>query len=260
MSRLAWLTARPIAHRGYHDSAAGRIENTLSAVKAAVSHNFAIECDLQLSRDEKVVAFHDDTLERLTEASGRLDAMTLAELKSLRLRDTADRIPTLAELLDTVRGQVPLVLELKSQWNGDRRLEGNVARLLEDYRGEACVMSFDPASMRTMRSLAPSLPRGLVADRFAAGPDWGHLPAPRRFALRNLLAAATIAPSFISYGIADLPADAPLILRHFGLPLITWTVRNQAEWAKARRYADQITFEGFDPDGPAKDTASAAPE
>ena len=89
MSRLAWLTARPIAHRGYHDAAAGRVENTLSAAKAAVSHNFAIECDLQLSRDEKVVAFHDDTLERLTEASGRLDAMTLAELKSHQLRGTA---------------------------------------------------------------------------------------------------------------------------------------------------------------------------
>ena len=134
-----------------------------------------------------------------------------------------------------------------------------MARILDDYHGPACVMSFDPASMAAMRNLAPSIPRGLVADRFAAGPDWGHLSPLHRFALRNLFAVTTVGPSFVSYGIDDLPADAPLILRHFGLPLITWTVRNAAEWDKARRYADQITFEGFDPDAPAMSTASAAP-
>ncbi len=109
-------------------------------------------------------------------------------------------------------------------------------------------MSFDPASMAAMRRLAPNLPRGLVADHFDYGPDWGHLSSARRFALRNLLACSVVWPRFVSYGIKALPASAPMLLRHFGLPLITWTVRTQADWEKARLYTDQITFEGFDPE------------
>ncbi len=248
MSDLDWLTARPIAHRGYHDRAAGRIENTLPAAEAAVARNFAIECDLQPTADGAVVVFHDDELDRLTGANGPVSARTLAELRAIRLRDTDARIPTLEELLDLADGRVPLVIELKSRWDGDRRLEQAVAPILAGYSGPAVVMSFDPASMAAMRRLTPALPRGLVADHFDPGPDWGHLSPARRFALRHLLGAAAVWPRFVSYGIKALPASAPLILRHFGMPLITWTIRTPADREKARLYTDQITFEGFDPD------------
>src|SRR4051812_40814539 len=98
-----WLTARPIAHRGYHDRGAGRIENTLSAAEAAAARNFAIECDLQVTAEGEAIVFHDDTLDRLTEAAtGAVRARTLAELKAMPLRNTADRIPTLAELLAVI--------------------------------------------------------------------------------------------------------------------------------------------------------------
>jgi glycerophosphoryl diester phosphodiesterase len=108
-------------------------------------------------------------------------------------------------------------------------------------------MSFDPDSMAAMRRLLPRVPRGLIADRFAE-PDWDPLPPLRRFALRHLLGTAAVTPAFISYGVHDLPAPAPSILRAFGMPIITWTVRTVEDRAKAMRYADQITFEGFDPD------------
>ncbi len=248
MSALDWLTARPIAHRGYHDRAAGRVENTLPAAEAAIARNFAIECDLQLTADGRVVVFHDDGLDRLTEATGPLAARTLAELRAVRLRDSDAGIPTLEELLDVVDGRVPLVIELKSQWNGSRRLEQAVAPMLADYSGPVAVMSFDPMSMVAMRRLAPSLPRGMIADDFRKGPDWDHIPWPERFALRHLLGAAVVWPHFVSFGIDALPASAPLMLRHVGVPLICWTIRTPAQWQKARDYTDQITFEGFDPD------------
>jgi glycerophosphoryl diester phosphodiesterase len=244
-----WLTARPIAHRGYHDRRAGRIENTLSAAAAAIAKNFAIECDLQLTADGEAVAFHDDTLDRLTEAAvGPIRPRTLAELKAMALRDTADRIPTLSELLALIDDRVPLVAELKSDWSSDRRLEARVATILSAYRGRVAVMSFDPDSVRAMKRLAPRLPRGLTADAFADGPDWGHLSPLRRFALRHLVAAADTHPAFVSYGIHDLPAPAPLFLRRLGVTLISWTIRTLPDLVKARRYTDQITFEGFDPD------------
>ena len=248
MSDLGWLTARPIAHRGYHDRSSGRIENTLPAAEAAVARNFAIECDLQPTADGRVVVFHDDALDRLTEATGPVGTHTLAELRAIRLRDTDAGIPTLEELLDLVDGQVPLVIELKSLWDGDRRLEKAVAPILAGYSGPAAVMSFDPMAMLAMRRLAPALPRGLIGYDFPPGPEEGGLPWPQRFVLRHLFAAAIVWPHFVSFGIKALPANAPLMLRHLGMPLICWTVRDAEDWAKARAYTDQITFEGFDPD------------
>jgi glycerophosphoryl diester phosphodiesterase len=241
-----WLTARPIAHRGLHDRARRRIENTISAVTAAVERRYAIEVDLQLTADEQVVVFHDDILDRLTEAAGRIDRLNLSAVRSARLRDSGDRIPTLDELLEEVAGRVPLVIELKSRWNGDRRLEREVAMTLTDYSGPAAVMSFDPASMRAMRYLLPHLPRGLIADRFET---WAQIPAYHRFALRHLLAASYVLPQFIAYGVHALPANAPLLLRHaFGLPLLTWTVRTPEDRRVAERWANQMIFESFDPD------------
>ncbi len=172
MAAPAWLTARPIAHRGYHDmgpAGSGRgIENTLPAAEAAIARNFAIECDLQPTADGAVVVFHDDTLDRLTDLTGPVAAKTLAEVRRARFKDGDAFIPTLENLLDLVDGRVPLVIELKSRFNGDRRLEAAAAAILSAYTGPAVVMSFDPASMAAMRRLAPTLPRGMLADRFAA--------------------------------------------------------------------------------------------
>jgi len=247
VARLGWLIARPVAHRGYHDRAAGRVENTLSAAAAAVVRGFAVECDVRLSADGEAIVFHDEMLDRLTTATGAVGARTSAELKATRLRDTDDRIPTLGELLATIAGAVPLFIELKSDGDGDRQLAPRVAGVLAGYAGRVAVMSFDPEMARAMRSPAPALPRGMVADRFD-GEDNRPLSSSRRLALRHLLHAPVVRPDFIAYGVSALPAAAPLLLRRLGLPLLTWTVRTPADREIARRYADQIIFEGFDPD------------
>ncbi|MBZ9938271.1 glycerophosphodiester phosphodiesterase [Mesorhizobium sp. BR1-1-16] len=244
----SWLTARPIAHRGYHASAEGRIENTLSAVRAAIAHRFAIEVDLQLTADGAVVVFHDETVDRLLAATGRVDGFSLAALKALPFRGGGDSVPTLAELLQTVAGAVPLVLELKSEFKGDRRLEAAVAPILAAYGGPCVVMSFDPDSMAAMKHLAPAIPRGIVADRYTDLSDWGFLTAGQRFRFRHLLDVPRVGAGFVSYDLKGLPSFAPSIVRALGRPLITWTVRTEADREKASRVADQITFEGFDPD------------
>ena len=244
----AWLTARPIAHRAYHDAKSGRMENTLSAVRAAIDHNFAIEVDLQLTADGAVVVFHDDTVDRLLQATGRVDAMTLASLKATPFKAGKDHVPTLAELLETVAGKVPLVIELKSNWDGNRRLESAVVPILAAYDGPAVVMSFDPDSMLVMQWLLPTMPRGIVADRYTDLDDWGALSPRQRFSLRNLSAVPKVGASFVSYDLNGLPSYAPSKVRANGLPLITWTVRTPEQAAKAKLYTDQITFEGFDPD------------
>jgi glycerophosphoryl diester phosphodiesterase len=247
MPRLAldWLK-RPIAHRGL--DARGGIENSATAVADAIAADYAIEVDLQCSRDGLPVVFHDRELDRLTAETGPLAARDAAELCTIALRDSTDRILSLGGLLGQVDGRVPLLLEVKSNWGGDGRYEANIAATLRSYRGHVAVMSFDPYSVASFRRLAPSLPRGLVSERFANSHYWSEFSARQRFAMRHLLTAAIARPHFIAYDIKALPALAPRIARDlFGLPLLTWTVRTEAEKATALRYADAMIFEGIVP-------------
>jgi len=248
MSGLDWLIARPVAHRGLHDAAGGVIENTPSAFAAAVAANYAIECDLQISADGEAMVHHDDALGRLTEGEGRLDQMTGAELKRVAFKSTADRMITVGELCDLVAGRVTLVIELKSRIDGDQRVAERAAAVLSGYAGPAAVMSFDPGQMAATRARAPRLPRGIVAAKYRPHPYWDLMPAWMRFGMGYLVTALTSRPHFVAYAVADLPALAPLLARHiFGIPLLTWAVRSQSERRVAKRWADQMIFEGFRP-------------
>src|SRR5690606_35425959 len=129
----------------------GIVENTLAAARAAVAANYAIEVDLILTADGEAVVFHDDTLDRLTKAGGPLAQRSLAELKQVSFRAMDERIPTLQELLDAVAGRTPLVLELKSNWDGDDRLTARTAEILKGYAGLAAAMSFDPAVLMQLQ-------------------------------------------------------------------------------------------------------------
>src|SRR3954468_575944 len=122
-----WLTARPAAHRGLHDRARGIVENMPAAASAAVAGNFAIECDIQLTADGEAMVHHDDALGRLTEGSGALLGKTSAELKQIAFRDTPERMMTLADLCNLVAGRVPLLIEVKTHFDGDRSLVRRMA-------------------------------------------------------------------------------------------------------------------------------------
>jgi glycerophosphoryl diester phosphodiesterase len=243
-----WLTARPVAHRGLHDRARGIIENMPSAAQAAIDANFAIECDIQLTADGEAMVHHDDALGRLTEGSGALLGMTAAELKAVRFTDTAERMMSLGDLCALVAGRVPLVIELKSHFDGDRRLVARMAEVLASYRGPVAGMSFDPDQVLALRALMPELLRGIVAERSYDEADWPDATPAQRESMLHLRHAFRTRPHFVAYWIDELPAPAPWIARNiFGLPLLTWTVRTPEQRARAARYADQMIFEGFRP-------------
>jgi len=243
-----WLTARPVAHRGLHDAGRGIIENMPAAARAAVEGNFAIECDIQLSADGEAMVHHDDTLDRLTEASGKLQDKTAAELKSIPFKATGERMMTLADLCDLVAGRVPLVIEVKSSFDGDRKLVQRMAEALSSYQGPAVGMSFDPDQVMALRELIPSRPRGIVAERHYSAQDWPEASPAQRREMTHLRHFFRTRPDFVAYYVDELPSLAPWLARNvFRCPLLTWTVRTPAQRARAARYADQMIFEGFVP-------------
>jgi glycerophosphoryl diester phosphodiesterase len=243
-----WLTARPVAHRGLHDAAHGIIENMPAAAQAAISGNFSIECDIQLTADGEAMVHHDDVLGRLTEGSGALLDMTSAQLKAVVFKNTSERMMSLGDLCALVNGRVPLVIEVKSHFNGDRKLVKRMAEVLASYTGPAVGMSFDPDQLRALREIMPSLPRGIVAERSYDAADWPEATPAQRRGMMHLRHALRTRPHFVAYRVNELPAPAPWIARNlFGLPLLTWTVRTQEQRERAVQYADQMIFEGFRP-------------
>jgi glycerophosphoryl diester phosphodiesterase len=242
--RLDWLVARPIAHRGYHDRSKGVIENTRAAFDAAIAKNYAIECDLQLSGDGEAMVFHDDTLDRLTEASGPVMALSAKELGKIAFKNADAKIESLEALLAQVAGRVPLIIEFKSHWDGDMRLAARALAVLEPYGGPYALMSFDPDIVAYFREMSPATVRGIVADRIIDD-YYTHLPMARRLEMRSFSHAMRTQPHFISFCAAELPFPPVGNLRAAGLPVISWTIRTRAQADHARRYSDQITFEGF---------------
>lgn len=243
-----WLTAAPVAHRGLHDPAKGIVESTASAFAAAIAGGFAIETDVQLSEDGEAMVFHDDTLARLTECDDDIRTLRTAELKEVCFKTTSDRMMTLAELCEMTAGRVPLVVEIKSRFEGDRRLVRRIAEVVRNYQGPLALMSFDPDQVCAVRDHLPNITRGIVAERTYREEEWQMLPPEKVRGMLGLRHAFHTRPHFVAYWIDELPAPAPLIARHlFGCALLTWTVRTAEQRARAARYADQIIFEGFVP-------------
>ncbi|GAC1551985.1 MAG: glycerophosphodiester phosphodiesterase [Beijerinckiaceae bacterium] len=253
MSAPTWLTARPIAHRGLHGKETGFIENTLSSARAALDRGFGIECDVQITAEGEAVVFHDFTLERLTERPGEVSETSVAELGRLAMKNTDDRIATLSALLDLIGGRTPLIIEIKSRFDGDWKLTERVAAVLADYEGPVAIKSFDPYAIAYLRENAERLgveqrPLGIVAEaRYEAG-EWRRLSRQLRDNLGAFLHYPQTRPDFLSWRVDDLPHAVPFLLRSvLDTPVVAWTVRNKAQRARAEQWADQIVFEGFAP-------------
>ena len=241
---LDWLVARPIAHRGLHNKTGGILENTASAFAVALAGNYAIECDLQLTGDGEAVVMHDETLDRVMDATGWVRDNAVRDLKSLAFKVGSDRVQTLGDLLDQVAGKATLVIELKSHFDGDVRLALRALEVLAGYDGPYCMMSFDPVLVQAVAELSPGTVRGITADR-TTDPYYRALPFSQRLNLRHMDHLDKTRPHFISYYFRDLPFVPVQAIRAAGHPIITWTIRNPQEEQVARRYSDQITFEGY---------------
>ena len=244
----------PMAHRGLHDIASGRPENSLAAARAAMDAGYGIEIDVQLSADGVAMVFHDYQLDRLTGANGFVRQKNAHELGQLKLRGGTEPIPTLVELFDMVRGRCPVLVEIKDQDGamGEKvgPLKKALAPALNRCDGPVAVMSFNPHAVLAMSKFAPQVARGLTTCHFSQE-DWQHIPKQRREYLRAIPDYEQTGATFISHEITDLGNPRIPELKAKGAIVNCWTVGSKEIETKAREVADNITFEGYLPTIPA---------
>lgn len=242
---------RPIAHRGLHDRGRGIIENSASAFAAAIERGYAIECDVQLSRDGIPMIFHDDDLDRLTGVTGPVVARSMAELASYTLLDSAtgDTPQRFSEFLAQINGRVLLQIELKQQPNqaATEVLAQTVMDGLKGYRGPVTLESFDPKLLVEVKKRGATMPVGIVTYAYDE-PEWDqHLSEASKLVLRHMLHWPLTRFDFISCRDKSLELPAVKFFRSLGIPVTAWTIKSPAGALAVIGKADQIVFEGFEP-------------
>lgn len=241
---------RPSAHRGLHDAQAGIIENTWPAFEAAIANGHGIECDVQRTRDDQSIVFHDATLARLTDRTDHIHTLTADALTAVPYKNSPETILTLDTMLRRIDGRVPVLVEIKHDWSPPRATWiAALCNTVSNAKGPIALMSFDPDIMAMIKATHPQILRGLVSGIYRKpdrAPWWPETIDERRAQdLTNLSAIDTVQPDFIAYHVEDLRHDAAIRARQqLALPVLTWTVCNQQHWALCHAYADGAIFEG----------------
>lgn len=236
---------RNLAHRGLHTKDKTIPENSLAAFKAAVDAGYGIELDLQFSKDEQIVVFHDDVIGRVCNGEGRVDSYTYEELQQFSLCGTEERIPLFSEVLKLVDGRVPLLVEFKNGPKNDLLCEKTLP-MLRAYKGDFCIESFSPFIVAWFKKNAPDIMRGqLSAPKEEL--ESANLPKSQAFVLSHLLTNFLARPHFIAYH-KDKKYFAVKLADRLGAFRAVWTVRPDDDIKKLESINDVMIFELYKPD------------
>ena len=233
------------AHRGLHDST--KAENSMSAFRAAKERGFGIELDVRLSKDGELVVFHDDNLTRVAGKEGKVVDFTADELSKMKLNGTDDGIPTLREVLELIDGSVPLLIEMKMN-QGEGGVAEKLVEVIDGYKGEFIVESFNPFALRTLRRLRPDVQRGFLSMEYMKSEKTKGKLLYRL--LENLCFNFLMRPDFIAYEkTGHKVRNLRIIRRSFGTPLLAWTIKSESEEEAAISHGfDTVIFEGYIPE------------
>ena len=241
MANLDFLKNKPIAHRGLFDKKVGIPENSIPAFEKAIEKGYPIELDVHLLKDGKVVVFHDDDLNRMTGINKKIKDCTYDEIKKLKLDKTNYQIPLFSEVLKLVNGIVPILIEFKSDRKAGET-EKELIKIIENYKGNYAVQSFNPLSLIWFKRNCPEIPRGQLSASFKKD----RMCTLRKLILKNVYFNFLTKPDFISYSIDAFPNKRVEDFRNSGKLVLGWTVRKREDLDKAKKYCDNIIGENFE--------------
>lgn len=234
---------RSFAHRGFHNKKVKRPENSIPAFMMAVEHGYGIELDVQLTKDNQVVVFHDFNLKRICGVEKKVYELNYDELKKYHLLDSEEHMPLLSEVLQKIDGKVPLLIELKCRNKRDH-IAPAVAKLLAGYKGEYYIQSFHPLALRWYKKNQPQVMRGQLAECYER-PEKIHEQFVA-FLQQHLIFNFVCRPDFISYNWKHQKEVSLNVCKYmFRSPIAAWTVHSKEELKKSQARFDVIIFENF---------------
>ena len=233
-----WFCKYKLAHRGLHNKSYP--ENSLGAFQNAVDNGFAIELDVRLTKDNKVVVFHDFSLLRMCGLDQKLSETHFDELSQLKLGKSKYKIPTLEEVLTLINGKVPVMIELKPE-KKRKTLDIETYKIIKDYSGDLAVKSFNPLSMLWYKKHAPNMIRGMLSSFF----DENKLPFIYKIAIKRLWFYRLVKPNFISYDYTDIPNK---FLKNKKVPILAWTITSKEIEKETLTKANNVIFQDYIPD------------
>jgi len=228
------------AHRGLFDNDSDAPENSLNAIRKAVEAGYGIEFDIQLSKDDVPVIFHDASLKRMCGVDGKVWDYTLEELQAMKLANSNETIPTLEQVLEVVDGKVPLIIEYKMDRVDTKVCElGNA--ILENYNGVYCMESFHPFAVKWYREHRPDVIRGQLSQDFSKT-DYKGI---QYWAMTHLLLNFLTRPDFIAYNHKDKDIFSRRLCAQLGALSVAWTIKNREQYEEAKPYFDLVIFDSF---------------
>lgn len=232
------------AHRGYHDNKTDAPENSLKAFELAVEHGFGIELDVQLTKDEKVVVFHDNDLKRVCGVDAPVNSKTFEELQELSLLSSNEKIPLFTDVLKVIGGKVPVIVEIKMVDSKTRVCE-LANDILKDYKGQFCIESFHPLAVKWFKKNRPELMRGQLSANYKKEGDLENFGAwLTHFLLTNIVCK----PDFIAYSCKSADnVSFRLCTKLLGALPVAWTIKSKELLMEAKDKYKIFIFEGFDP-------------
>lgn len=240
MSDLKALTNTLIAHRGYHDINIGIVENSIGAFKRAIRYGYAVELDVHLTKDSKVVVFHDDNLKRVCGVNKRIENCSYDELLKYNLFNTSYKIPLLKSVLNLIGGKVPILIETKVI-KCDGKLEQELSTLLDNYDGKFFIQSFNFLSLHWFKKHRKNYKLGLLSGDFS----YLNVSNLKRWVLKTLVFNILLKPDFIAYDINVLPNKYVELIKK-RKPVLGWTIKDKKDYLHALKYCDGFICENID--------------
>ncbi len=235
-----------IAHRGLFNNNTESLENSMSSFRKAIEYGYGIELDVQLTKDGKLVVFHDTSMQRMCVVDRSIYNSTYSEIKKCKLLNSDETIPLFKEVLEEIDGKVPLIVEIKSKKNWKKTTYA-VLRELRTYKGKYCIQSFNPLILRIIKKSCPDIIRGQLSTDFFK--DFPNKKWYEKFFMSNLMLNFISRPDFISYNHKWKNQFFYSIFRKvFSGTNVAWTIKSQKELDEAEKVFDGIIFEGFIPD------------
>lgn len=232
-----------IAHRGLYGK--NIPENSIPAFVRAAEKGFAAELDVRLSKDGKIVVFHDSDLMRMCGVEGRISDFTYRQLTAFRLGNSNERIPLLKDVLKAVNGRIPLLIEIKDG-SPVGSLEKRVYKLMRSCKTDQsyAIESFNPFSVMWFRIYAPEVRRGQLISVRRSKTDLKYIA--RRICALPIVWKLISSPDFIADDLRCVSVKKMLAASDINAKYVLWTARSDADIKMSSYFTDKIIFENYD--------------